>query len=73
MECAIYYVPCQDALHLDPNPQVHLLNLATGEDRRLGSLEGFTRDLAVSPDGQTILYSRLVSSRADLMLIQNFR
>ena len=69
----IYYVPCQDAVHPDPNPKVHLLNPATGENRRLGSLEGFTRDLAVSPDGQTILYSRLVSSRADLMPIQNFR
>jgi Tol biopolymer transport system component len=69
----IYYLPCQNALRPDPNPQVHVLNPATGEVRPLGSLEGFTQDLAVSPDGQTILYSRLVSSRADLMLIQNFR
>lgn len=69
----IYYVPCQDADHPDPNPKVHLLNPATGEDRPLGSLEGFTQELAVSADGQTILYSRLVSSRADVMLIQNFR
>jgi hypothetical protein len=29
--------------------------------------------LAVSPDGATILYDRLVNDSADLMLIENFR
>jgi len=29
--------------------------------------------LAVSPDGRTILYSKQVGSRNDLMLIENFR
>jgi hypothetical protein len=62
----IYYVPCQDAAHPDPNPQVYLRNPATGKDQRLGSLEGFTRDLAVSPDGQTTLQSaRHQQSRPD--------
>jgi len=69
----IYYVPCQDAVHPDPDPLVHVLNPVTGEDRQLGRLEKYTRDLAVSPDGQTILYSRRVSNKADLMSIQNFR
>jgi hypothetical protein len=29
--------------------------------------------LAVSPDGATILYNKLVNEAADLMLIENFR
>lgn len=29
--------------------------------------------LSVSPDGNTIVYPRQVLSRADLMLIENFR
>jgi len=72
----IYYVPCQDAAHPDPNPQVHVLNPVTHEDRPFGRLERFsefTGGLAVSPDGQTILYTQLVSHGADLMLIEHFR
>ena len=72
----IYYVPCQDAVHPDPNPQIHVLNPVTPQDHRDGRLEkfqAFTGGPAVSPDGQTILYTRLVSRGADLMLIQHFR
>jgi hypothetical protein len=72
----IYYVPCLDAVHPGPNPEFHVLNPVTLEDRRLGRLEKFsefTGGLAVSPDGQTILYTRLVSHGADLMLIEHFR
>jgi Tol biopolymer transport system component/DNA-binding winged helix-turn-helix (wHTH) protein len=72
----IYYVPCQDAVRLDRNPEVHVLNPVTLEDHRHGTLEKFHEFMggpAVSPDGQTILYTRLVSRGADLMLIQNFR
>ncbi len=29
--------------------------------------------LSVSPDGNTIIYPRMIASRADLMLIENFR
>lgn len=70
----IYYVPCQGADHLNPNAEAHVLNPV--EDRRFAMLEKFselTGGLAVSPDGQTILYPRAVSRGADLMLIQNFR
>ncbi len=72
----IYYVPCQDPVHPDPNPEVHVLNPVTLEDHRYGRLEKFQEFMgspAVSPDGQMILYTRLVSRGADLMLIQNFR
>jgi len=29
--------------------------------------------IAVSPDGQTVLYPRVVSEGSDIMLIENFR
>ena len=65
-------------LPCDPssNPPVHVLDLETGRDRRLGTLEGLVDrplGLAVSPDGKTILYPKLTSQNADLMLIENFR
>ena len=50
----------------------------TGEDRTLGRLEKFEHDslpsgFAVSPDGQSVLYGRLVRDESDLMLIEGFR
>jgi WD40 repeat protein len=55
---------------------VHVLDLESGRDRRLGTIEGLTYrplGLAVSPDGNTILYPRQVHLSSDLMLIENFR
>ena len=51
------------------------MNLETGTDLRLGTLEGLypPTGLAVSPDGKTILYSRITNQNTDLMLIENFR
>ncbi len=67
----VYYVPC------DPtsDPPLRILDLETGRDRRLGTLESVTArplGLSVSPDGGTIVYPRLTSLGADLMLIENF-
>jgi hypothetical protein len=68
----VYYVPCETS----PDPSLHALDPHTGRDERLGTLEGF-RDrplgLSVSRDGKAIVYARLVLSRAELMLIDNFR
>ncbi len=72
----IYYVPCQDDAHPGPDSELHVVNPVTLKDRRQGTLEKFENGnggLAVSPDGQTILYTRLVKRWADLMWIQNFR
>jgi hypothetical protein len=72
----IYYVPCQDDAHPGPDSQLHVMNPVTLQDQPQGMLEKFevgNGGLAVSPDGQTILYTRLVNRGADLMLIQNFR
>ncbi len=68
----VYYVPCDPSA----DPPVHVLDLETGRDQRLGMLEKLTPrplGLSVSPDGQTIVYPRGTSDNADLMLIENFR
>ncbi len=58
-------------------PDLHLVNAATGEDRVVGTLEKFgttgTFGLAVSPDGNVIVYERVLREGHDLMLIENFR
>ena len=68
----VYYVPCDQS----PDPPVYLLDPRTGRNARLGTLDGLwprPLGLSVSPDGNTIVYPRQVLSRADLMLIENFR
>jgi protein kinase-like protein len=68
----VYYVPC------DPTsqPSVHVMNLETDRGQRLGTLDGLgwrPLGLAVSSDGKTILYPKVTTQNADLMLIENFR
>jgi Tol biopolymer transport system component len=70
----IYYAGCEPR----SDPPVYLLNPATGKQRLLGQLEKLTQSmplitLGVSPDGTRVLYTREVSSGADLMSIENFR
>ena len=57
-----------------PPPPLFLRDPATGQGRLLGKLEqAHPYGLTVSPDGKTILYTRLVNEGTDLMLIENFR
>jgi len=68
----VYYVPCDPT----PDPLLYVLDPKTGRNARLGRLDGLAErplGLSVSPDGNTIVYPRQVLSRADLMLIENFR
>jgi Tol biopolymer transport system component/serine/threonine protein kinase len=68
----VYYVPCE----VRADPSLRVLDLTTGRDERLGTLDGMKDrplGLSVSPDGKTVAYPRQVLSRADLMLIENFR
>jgi Tol biopolymer transport system component len=70
----VYYVPCESGT----DSRLHLLDLDSGEDRLLGRLEQFDQSvgslgLAISPDGLSILYPRIVSDSEDLMLIENVR
>jgi Tol biopolymer transport system component/DNA-binding winged helix-turn-helix (wHTH) protein len=73
----LYYVPCSGETP-DSNPVVRLRDLTSGKEREIGRLPNFQYNslpsgFAVSPDGQTILYGRLVRDEADLMMIENFR
>ena len=43
------------------------------DDRLLGNLEQAQGGLTVSPDGKTILYTKVLEQGADLMMIENFR
>ncbi len=53
---------------------LYLLDPAIGEDRLLGTLEQVALlGLTVSPDGKTILYSKLENQGSELMMIENFR
>ena len=66
----IYYVECGPG----PDAALHVAGPRSGQDRVLGKLARFAKryPVAVSPDGDTILYVRSVSSGADLTLIENF-
>jgi dipeptidyl aminopeptidase/acylaminoacyl peptidase len=77
-QTGVYYLPCAKSETPDPNPLVRVIDPATGKVQDIGRLEGFHYDalpssFAVSPDGRTILYGRLVRDEADLMLIENFK
>jgi Tol biopolymer transport system component len=70
----VFYVACGPG----SNPPLHALDVVTGRDRLLGNLEHFPPDvshvnLAVSPDGETVLFMGLVRKGGDLMLIEDFR
>jgi hypothetical protein len=57
-----------------PQAPLFLRAPATGRGRLLGKLDRVQfGDMAVSPDGRTILYTRAVGEGTDLMLIENFR
>lgn len=79
----LYYVACSSAPPIlgpaaperPPWGEFFLLDLATGESRRLGQLEWADSWSwpTVSPDGETILLERWESLGADVMVIENFR
>jgi Tol biopolymer transport system component len=67
----IYHVGCP-ASEGGGRMSLSVLDPATGRDRLLGHIEGASGTIAVSPDGQTVLYSGGGES-TDLMMIENFR
>jgi len=67
----LYHVGCGG-----PQPReaaLYLRDGATNRDRLIGNLEGYDLGLAASPDGRSILYTRVQGEGSDLMLIENFR
>jgi len=68
-EQGIYYI-----VHRSNETKLEFYDLVKGRSSTIASNLGtIAGGLAVSPDGRTILYSRVDSSVADLMLVENFR
>jgi hypothetical protein len=67
----VFYIPCSSS----SSPALHVLDPSTGEDRLVGTLEHRFPEptLGVSLDGNQLFYSRFVTNRADLMLIEGFK
>jgi Tol biopolymer transport system component len=70
----VFYVACEPGA----TPSLHTLDMVTGQDRILGRLEHFPPhlfhvNLAVSPDGKTVIYKGYEQVDADLMMIEHFR
>jgi dipeptidyl aminopeptidase/acylaminoacyl peptidase len=73
----VYYVPCSASL-APGLTSIRLMDPGTGKDREVAQLDQYhvgslRAGFAVSPDGKSILYGRIVSSGSDLMMIENFR
>jgi Tol biopolymer transport system component/predicted Ser/Thr protein kinase len=68
----VYYPDCRAG-----DPGLHQLDPVSGRDELLGVLENAElpsdTTIAVSPDGRTILYPKVVREGSDLRLIENFR
>jgi serine/threonine protein kinase/Tol biopolymer transport system component len=69
----LYSLECLDGEQALQQAPVFLRDPATGRGRLLGKLDQAVKGLTVSPDGKTILYTRLVGEGTDLMMIENFR
>jgi serine/threonine protein kinase len=61
-----------------PDKQGHsdigLYEFSTGKTRKILTIErGISEEIAVSPDGRTILYTQLDEAGSELMMVENFR
>jgi Tol biopolymer transport system component len=60
-----------------PHPTIEFFNFASGQTTQIATIEKGLRlvapSLAVSPDGQWILYAQVDSVESDIMLVENFR
>ena len=70
----VVYVPCDPS----SSPPLHAVDPLSGKDHVLGKLEHFPPgamhvNLAVTPDGKSIVFKGIIRAGGDLMLIENFR
>jgi dipeptidyl aminopeptidase/acylaminoacyl peptidase len=69
LENGAYYID-----RLGSETRLQYLNFSTGKSSTVaGNLGEVTAGLTATPDGKTILFTRLDSSADDLMLVENFR
>ena len=73
-ERTVLYVPCDSS----SRPPLRSIDTISGKDRLLGQLEavppgGMHVNLAVSPDGETILFRGVLGRSGDVTVIENFR
>jgi hypothetical protein len=52
---------------------LNVYEFATGKTRKIRAMGRPVGEMAVSPDGRTILYMQLDEAGSDLMLVENFR
>ncbi len=79
----VYYYPCRPegppvTLGSQKPMDIRLIDPATGHDRVVATLPdvwygGIFSGPNVSPDGSTVLYTKVVNRGEDLMMIENFR
>jgi Tol biopolymer transport system component len=65
----VYYPECSEEM----KPRLHRLDPKTGRDQVLGVADGLGFSMVVSPDGRTIVFTKIVGFGADLMMIDSFR
>ena len=71
VEDGIYFIP---ELTPGAGSSIQFLRFATGAVEHVLNFKGYASGgLSVSPDGRSILYSRVDQSEADIMLVENFR
>jgi Tol biopolymer transport system component len=70
---AVFYAACPDEQVRFPDATLRRIDLASGRDEAIGTLEQYRTKLAVSPDGRTVVYTSLTRRGSDLMLIEGFR
>jgi hypothetical protein len=66
----IYFIRYQEPLH---DATLEFFDFATNKTSTISTLDKPFEGLAVSPDGRTVLYSRLESFQSNIMLVKNFR
>jgi Tol biopolymer transport system component len=58
----------------DRKSSIQFLSFATAKVKTVAPISGFPEEgLSVSPDGRSLLFSRLDEAGSDLMLVENFR
>jgi Tol biopolymer transport system component/DNA-binding winged helix-turn-helix (wHTH) protein len=67
------YALTREGVYFTYKGGVHFLDFATGERRSIIDTPSPDGGLAISPDGQSLLFSKIDAQGSDLMLVEKFR